>query len=59
MLANYTESLYGKDMKASNPHAVALGSLGRGHPKTMSPAAIRQRQQAAKQPKRKRTAKAK
>jgi hypothetical protein len=41
----------------TNPHAVALGRLGRGHPKTMSPAAIRQRQQAAKQPKRKRKAK--
>jgi hypothetical protein len=37
-----------------NPHAVALGSLARGCPKTMSPAAIKQRQKASKQPRRKR-----
>jgi hypothetical protein len=35
-------------MNQKNPHAVALGKLGKNRPKTMSPAAIRQRQEMTK-----------
>ncbi len=35
-------------MSTKNPNAIALGSMGRGIPKTMSPKAIRQRKAAAK-----------
>ncbi len=35
-------------MTTKNPNAVALGSMGRGIKKTMSPKAIRQRKAAAK-----------
>jgi hypothetical protein len=35
-------------MNTANPHAQALGKLGRGRKKTMSPEAIRQRQAATK-----------
>jgi hypothetical protein len=35
-------------MNTKNPNAIALGSMGRGIKKTMSPKAIRQRKAAAK-----------
>jgi len=38
-------------MNKPNPNAVALGSMGKGIPKTMSPEAIRQRKEAAKKSK--------
>jgi hypothetical protein len=37
-----------KIMNPANPHAQALGKLGRGRKKTMTPEAIRQRQAATK-----------
>jgi hypothetical protein len=48
MLAPITESLYGVGQMDINIHAQAMGRLGKGRQKTISPAAIRQRKQASK-----------
>ena len=35
------------DMETKNPHAVAMGRMAKGYPKTMSPAAMAQRKAAS------------